>query len=78
MGFRCRAAAHNPKITMLNAKRPLELCKAPRRHSILEQKKWKMAPTERAAVLLALRKFSSILFFYFCIISYIISPELFY
>jgi hypothetical protein len=38
MGFRGRAAAHKPKITMCNAKRRLEWCKA-RRHWTLEQ--WK-------------------------------------
>ena len=38
MGFNGRAAAHNPKITMRNAKRRLEWCKA-HRHLTLEQ--WK-------------------------------------
>ncbi|KAM9473079.1 transcription activator BRG1-like [Salvelinus alpinus] len=38
MGFHGRAAAHKPKITMRNAKRRLEWCKA-RRHWTLEQ--WK-------------------------------------
>ena len=36
MGFHGRAAAHKPKITMHNAKRQLEWCKA-RRHWTLEQ-----------------------------------------
>jgi hypothetical protein len=38
MGFHGRAASHKPKITMRNAKRRLEWCKA-RRHWTLEQ--WK-------------------------------------
>jgi hypothetical protein len=38
MGFHGRAAAHKPKITMSNAKRWLEWCKA-HRHWTLEQ--WK-------------------------------------
>ena len=38
MGFLGRAATHKPKITMCNAKRQLEWCKA-HRHWILEQ--WK-------------------------------------
>ena len=38
MGFHGRAATHKPKITMRNAKRQLEWCKA-RRHWSLEQ--WK-------------------------------------
>jgi hypothetical protein len=38
MGFHGRAAAHKPKITMCNAKRWLEWCKA-HRHWTLEQ--WK-------------------------------------
>jgi hypothetical protein len=38
MVFHGRAAAHNPKITICNAKRRLEWCKA-RRHGTLEQ--WK-------------------------------------
>ena len=38
MGFHGRAAAHKPKITMRNAKRRLEWCKA-RPHWTLEQ--WK-------------------------------------
>jgi hypothetical protein len=38
MGFHGRAAAYKPKITMCNAKRQLEWCKA-RRHWTLEQ--WK-------------------------------------
>jgi hypothetical protein len=38
MGFHGRAAAHNPKITMWNAKCRLEWCKA-RRHWTLEQLK---------------------------------------
>jgi hypothetical protein len=38
MGFHGRAATHKPKITMRNAKRWLEWCKA-RRHWTLEQ--WK-------------------------------------
>ena len=37
MGFNGQAAAHKPKITMRNAKRQLEWCKA--RHWTLEQ--WK-------------------------------------
>ena len=38
MGFHGRAAAHKPKITLSNAKRRLEWCKAPR-HQTIEQ--WK-------------------------------------
>ena len=38
MGFHGRAAAHKPNITMLNAKRQRESCKA-RRHWTLEE--WK-------------------------------------
>jgi len=36
MGFRGRTSAHKPKITMRNAKRRLEWCKA-HRHWTLEQ-----------------------------------------
>ena len=39
MGFHGQAAAHNPKITMRNAKRQLEWCKA-HRYWALEQ--WKL------------------------------------
>ena len=49
MSFHGRAASHKPKITMRNAKRLLEWCKA-RRHWTLEQWKHVLCPSAQSEV----------------------------